>query len=160
MRLTNSIRAEIVNSVMADTKKVDYVAQACDAVKKRIVAAAPKVIRDAYKFDSSAFRHESMYRDGVHVNFPVLFDGARVIATDAEIAPLLEAHKSQERARSEAKKAVSQLLSACATTNAVIAVAPELGKYLPTDEPKKCLPVTTGLTDKLAAAGWPKGGRK
>ncbi|MFA6064045.1 MAG: hypothetical protein WC736_15760 [Gallionella sp.] len=160
MRLTADLKKQIVSSVMADTKKIDYLEQANALVKKKILAASPKVIRDAYAHSLAAFVHTSTYREGCYISFPALFDGARLIVTeDTESAALLKKHSAQKRKREEATSALESLLAGCTTTDMVAAVAPELTKYLPTDAPKKSLPVATGLKDTLVAAGWPKNGR-
>lgn len=161
MRLTANIKEQIIDSVMADMNKIDYLEQANALIKKGIVALAPKVICDAYKFDPSVFRHESMYRDGVHVNYPVLFTDARSItANSEEISPFIKQHEAQEQNRREARRVLESLLAGCTTSNTLIAVAPELEKYIPSEAPKKDLPVVTGLKGVLVAAGWPKGGKK
>lgn len=160
MRLNNELKMQILSSVMADTTKVDYLEQAQAAVKKEILATAPKVMRDAYKFDPAAFRYETVYRDDVHISYPFLFEGAKAIAKTDTITPLIKKHLMQEIARREARRSVERLLSECTTTDMVIAVAPELEKYLPKDAPKKSLPVALDLKDKLVAAGWPKGGKR
>lgn len=161
MRLTAGIKQQIIDSVMADMNKIDYLEQANALIKKGIVALAPKVIRDAYKFDPSVFRYESMYRDGVYVNYPVLFADARSMAENSEeISPFIKQHKVQEQNRREARRILESLLAGCTTSKTLIVVAPELKKYIPSEAPKKDLPVVTGLKGVLVAAGWPKGARK
>lgn len=156
MRLTKEMKSSIINSVMADTKKVDYVAQANKKVKDAVVAKAPKCIATAYKFDPVQFGQSHVYRDGEYIYYPMLFDGAKDIAKSDLIADILKKNQTQSNARKQARLALSALLSGCTTTDMVIAVAPELEPYVPKDAPKKHLPIATGLKDTLKAAGWPK----
>jgi len=161
MRLTVELKKQIVNSVMADTKTVDYLGQANDLIKNLVTAAAPKIIRDAYAHNPSVFIHSSTYRDGAYINYPSLFDGAYEIASYApDVTPLLKQHSAQKHSRKEARRALESLLAGCTTSDMLISVAPELEKYIPINTPKKSLPVATDLKDKLKAAGWPKGGRE
>lgn len=161
MRLTNDIKKQIVNSVMADTKTIDYLEQANALVRKYIVDGAPDVIREAYAHSPSVFIHASVYRDCAYLNYPVLYDEARRMAAEyKEVLPLLKQHAAQEHKGKEARRALESLLASCTTSGTLLAVAPELEKYISTDMPKKCLPVATDLKDKLKAAGWPKGGCK
>jgi hypothetical protein len=157
MRLTNQLRSEILNSVMADTKRVDHMEQARKRAEAVVLFATPKVIRAAYEFDPSVFRTASAYIECAYIGYPHLVGQAvDLVKEDEKVRAAVKAHSAQKHRLDAAEKVVKEQLAACSTTEQFARLLPELAKYVPTVTPKKNLPVVTDAVSKLVAAGWPK----
>ena len=163
MRLTNSLREEILNSISSDTPRVT--SEHLDRLAVEIaLSILPDDVRKVYPKNKAVFSATSYYikcdvsRSGLHVYAPTA--GASDLVKDK-----LNANKdfmdatskciSDQKIRLNALQQVKTMLNAVSNTNDLIKICPEFEKYVPTKTTAKTLPAVTTTIDALSKAGWP-----
>jgi len=170
MRLTSTIRHQIVRAIEADVPNISdrYIKDLQEKMERRARAVAieqlPEDVRAIYKDPDlrSYVNHEYVYSCCIGYSLPSIIynEGSRtnplrlVIQEDAEF---VAAHDAYDKARATARDLHNTLvanLNTCKTVKGFVDRFPELAKYAPKEsQPIVNLPATTALMDSLKAAG-------
>lgn len=170
MRLTSTIRHQIVQAIEADVPNISNrcIKDLREKMEKRALAVAieqlPEKVRAIYNDPNlrNYVNREYLYSCCVGYHLPSIIhnEGSRthplrmVIQEDAEF---VSAHDAYDKARATARDLRNTLvanLNTCKTIKGFVDRFPELAKYAPREsQPIVNLPATTALMDSLKAAG-------
>lgn len=156
MKLTQTIRAQMLTNILADVPSIDYISQMTAIAKDLALRLAPKVIQEAYSYDPAIFQTRTKYMEGVYIYYPYLSAESVELDSNKEIKLLLGLNKAQAVKLGELRNVLIAQLNSCTTSNSVKERLPKLAKYLPEEKMTADLPATTEAMDRLVAAGWPK----
>lgn len=175
MKLTNQMRKEFVNAVMADVPFVDYLQMIEDEYNKDFYNEAPEIIkhifddvnlRDQYFTKKSMFQtlntcglvevYDSEEKSAGHIYVYKNNNKNITLITEAIVINLLKAWEKQYIERCELRAKLKGAVAGIPTTQDLIKLLPEFAKYVPKEpeKEKKHLPVTTDLLASLTKAGW------
>ena len=160
MRLTKTIKDEIIAAIMADVPKVDYYTLIQDtATKEGLKTVPPEIMRLKDKYPEWIKGEKFFYIP----NFKSLCilhssDSKSIETTKGIIAPLVKKYKDQldERKAMEAKLEAS--FASITTDTKFAELFPDFVKYMPSEvKPATGFAVaTTEVMDGLKKLGWPK----
>lgn len=165
IRLTKTMREEILMKIMNDLPKVDYMTQIIDLCKKDIQKQIPEPIRKLIGTEHEVRlslgetriilpNHYCIIRIVVHgaLYGADVTEETRKIAND--LAILLS---TQMKTRKELEKKVEATLAAYTTVAKLREACPQFDKYLPNEAAiNHPMTVTSSPIPDLQAAGWPK----
>ena len=155
MRLTNAMRAQILDAIMADVPKIDYMAQIDAILAVYAHDALPVELRVAIERNPDIKNYLATGYTGGRRVFNCHYNVTEEIMTK-ELQPLHDASYSQYTKRNALERELRGVFNAVTTTQKLAKMFPEFEKYIPTEtENTTNLPVTKVIGD-LMNAGWPK----
>jgi hypothetical protein len=167
-RFTNDARKKLVKSVMADVPMIDYQEKFRVLLQTWAISNLPDEMRGSYAKYPEWFSHTYTEAgtdftqvcivgpdsDNWKATLAAIKGDARLWAQIAELERL---NREQEDRIDALKDKVRALVWSCFTVEQLHARAPELTKYVETDEPlDRTVPEVTSVLESLAEAGWPK----
>ena len=154
MRLTNEIRYQFVNAVMRDAPANAAAAKA----HARCLAAAHQALRER-NIDPDVF--EKIVALGFAYRAEDYVEGlGSVPCPEAHLPPLADLIQQSEAGHEKLQNVRAQLMAlamSCTTLKQLREAAPELAKYMPTNESgvDRTVPVVqVNIAEVLKAAGW------
>ena len=157
MRLTQSMRNQFVNRVMADVPSVDYDTQIADRARQMSRANMPPWLQDC------CARHkdlEGFLRTAIHWGTSTSYYLAGPLTAEnvASLEALQKAKQDQWGERADLKRKLLDSLAACSTVKQLADTYPEFAKYLPKAASAtfdRTVPAANVVAD-FVKAGWPK----
>lgn len=167
MRLTNSIRSDLITAIMADVPKTDYKSLFQDAARKKIEALQKAA--GIAGIDHARLNYTSVEVRPPHIEYGnrmsaaahgLTADETKPLKTDPELVQLVLDNEAQSKVRTELIGKLNTKLNEFHTIEKLLAAAPEFKPYVPASAPKPPTPMLPACTDvlvDLAKVGWPKG---
>lgn len=167
IRLTKTMREDILRKIMNDLPQVNYIEQLHDVIRKEVKSKIPpeilKMIGTPLEVHLSSFSRSYYFR-GVGRSFSVCVTGANrddlPLSQDTidEVNGLYTLHRKQQDAYNALSDQVETTLAAYTTVAKLREACPQFDKYLPNEAAiNHPITVTTSPVPALQAAGWPKG---
>lgn len=165
VRLTEHIKTNIANAVMADVPKIDYMQQIEDKVLAWAVAKLPAPVFALYKDEQMRpwISHAELYLKGVGT-VRVPYGGLSTTSEEDNAAyehanDLIVKHIEQDEKFDDMRRVVMSAINSVSTVERLIAIAPDLSKYAERFLTGKAYPVApVDMLKELRDAGWPKEG--
>ena len=166
IRLTKTMREDILRKIMNDLPQVDYMTQITDLCKKDIQQQLPIEIKNIIGTPNECRLNEGQTRIELTGNSRTIrmcirgaLYGADITEATRKVAnDLVRKLVLQEDTYSKLKRDVTQTLNAYTTVAKLREACPQFDKYLPNESAINYpMTVTTSPVPALQAAGWPKG---
>lgn len=166
IRLTKTMREDILRKIMNDLPQVDYMTQITDLCKKDIQQQLPIEIKNIIGTPNECRLNEGQtrieltgYSRTIRMCIRGALYGADITEATRKVAnDLVRKLVLQEDTYSKLKRDVSKTLDAYTTVAKLREACPQFDKYLPNESAINYpMTVTTSPIPALQAAGWPKG---
>ena len=160
MRLTKTIKDQIIAAIMADVPKVDYDTLIQDtAIKEGLKTVPPEIMRLKDKYPEW-IKGESYFYISNFRSLLILHssDSKSIETIEDIIAPLVKKYKDQISERSAMKAKLKASFASITTDTKFAELFPDFVKYMPSKvKPATGFAVaTTEVLDGLKKLGWPK----
>lgn len=168
IRLTKKMREDIVQRIMNDVPKEDYMSKATDLLVKGVQRSLPKEIQALL----GTPLQDHLTRTSIRVTAA---KGATVCAyipgathdmvvpdtVKEEVVPLLEKFSEQRVQRNKLQEELEVIFASFSTVEKLRDKFPQFDKYLPNaEQPTFPVAIVSDVLSNLQQAGWPKGTKK
>lgn len=168
IRLTKEMRENIIQRIMNDVPKEDYMSKATDLLVKGVQRSLPKEIQALLGTPLQDHLTRTLIRvtAGKRATVSTYIPGAThdTVVPDTvkeEVVPLLEKFSEQCVQRNKLQEELEGIFASFSTVEKLRDKFPQFDKYLPNaEQPTFPVAVVSDVLHNLQQAGWPKGTKK
>lgn len=157
MRLTTSIKKQIVNNIVADIAKRDFDSEVEKIIRDEAYKQLPGDLKKIYddpklrEYLSWTYFHPCRGLSGVKIH-NCLLDENKI---RKKIAPLERAFREKQEKIKHIKNSIYGTLEKISTVKKARELMPEFEKYMPEEERQIFYPIAKNISEELKALGWP-----